>query len=292
MTLLLLGAQQGPAAAGAAGAIGTPQSFGSIFFVTYVTDPSGASTIEWVGSAMIWFLILLSVTNVALIALLWVRHRRAAILPEAFSDEVAVLVEAGRYREALELAAGEASDFSRLLHAGLSQAPQGWAAMVRTVEQTSEELAVARFRTVESLNILGQVSPMIGLFGTVYGMIMAFQAIASTGGNADPVVLAGGIGTALVTTFWGLLIAIPALSAYATIRNRVDAVSTEATRRVEEMLGAFAPRGPASGTAGGASGAGGAGAAGLAGGTGGADAGAGAPASGAGSAAGPGSIVP
>ena len=215
------------------------QSFGSIFFVTYAVDAAGQSRIEWIGSGLIWFLILLSVVNVGLMVLLAARNRRTGILPETFADRVRELVESGRGTEAESLVEAESSDFSRMLGAGLSQRSQGLASMVRTVEQASEELAVARFRSIEALNILGQVSPMIGLFGTVYGMIMAFQSIASSGGSADPVVLAGGIGTALVTTFWGLLIAIPALAAYATIRNKVDALSTEATRRVEEILGRF-----------------------------------------------------
>ena len=94
--------------------------------------------------------------------------------------------------------------------------------MLRAAEQAGEEVAVKRFRRLEMLNVLGQVSPMIGLFGTVYGMIVAFQTIAGTGGNADPVMLASGIGTALVTTFWGLLIAIPALIFWRYFRARVD----------------------------------------------------------------------
>ena len=65
--------------------------------------------------------------------------------------------------------------------------------------------------------------------------------IAGTGGNADPVMLASGIGTALVTTFWGLLIAIPALSAYAAIRNTVDAATLECVRRVERAIARFRP---------------------------------------------------
>jgi biopolymer transport protein ExbB len=73
---------------------------------------------------------------------------------------------------------------------------------------------------------------MIGLFGTVYGMIVAFQAVAASGGQADPALLAGGIGTALVTTFWGLIVAVPALLAYALLRNRVDAVLADALDRV------------------------------------------------------------
>ena len=110
------------------------------------------------------------------------------------------------------------------------------------MEQTSDELTTNRLRRIEYLNVLGQVSPMIGLFGTVYGMILAFQAIVATGGNADPVMLAGGISTALTTTFWGLVVAIPALAGYAIVRNRIDAHTTEATLAAEELLNHFRPR--------------------------------------------------
>ena len=216
------------------------QSLGSIFFISASTDAEGVRHIEWVGSSLIWFLILLSVVNVGLIVTLARRSRRSGILPESFADRLRDLAASGRGSEAVALASAEASDFSRMLTAGAQHRGQGLPAMVRTVEQASEELTVARFRSIEALNILGQVAPMIGLFGTVYGMIIAFQAISATQGGADPAVLAGGIGTALVTTFWGLLVAIPALAGYAGLRNKVDALATEATRRVEEMLGDLA----------------------------------------------------
>ena len=63
----------------------------------------------------------------------------------------------------------------------------------------------------------------------------------ASGGNADPVALAGGIGTALVTTFWGLLVAIPAMAGYAMLRNRVDALEGEAEGRVLEFVEQFNP---------------------------------------------------
>ena len=83
---------------------------------------------------------------------------------------------------------------------------------------------------------------MLGLFGTVYGMILAFQSIVSSGGNADPVLLAGGIGTALVTTFWGLVVAIPALSGYAVLRGRLDAALAEALSVAENFVERFRPK--------------------------------------------------
>jgi biopolymer transport protein ExbB len=83
---------------------------------------------------------------------------------------------------------------------------------------------------------------MIGLFGTVYGMILAFQSIVVAGGNADPVLLAGGISTALTTTFWGLVVAIPALAGYGIIRNKIDELTTEATLTAQELVNQFRPK--------------------------------------------------
>ena len=225
-----------PAAHAAAG-----QGFGSIFFYTLETGPDGQSRIEWVGSAMIWLLIALSVLNVSMMGALWSINRRRRILPERFAGTVEAMLASGDDGEAVRLVSAEASDYSLVMRSALEQAPAGHAAMLRAAEQVGEESAVRRFRRLEMLNVLGQVSPMIGLFGTVYGMIVAFQTIAGTGGNADPVMLASGIGTALVTTFWGLLIAIPALSAYAALRNTVDAATLECVRRVERAIARFRP---------------------------------------------------
>ncbi|MCA9284114.1 MAG: MotA/TolQ/ExbB proton channel family protein [Phycisphaerales bacterium] len=210
--------------------------FASAFFVSWSYDAGGTRSIEWIGSGIIWLLLLLSVGNIGLIGNLFLVHQRRAIAPEGVVSEVRRLMSQGKFREAIELTAREGSFFSRVLHAGLGEASLGLSAIVRRVEETSDELTLRMLRRVEHLNVLGQVSPMIGLFGTVYGMILAFRSIVASGGNADPVLLAAGIGTALITTFWGLVVAIPALSAYALIRNRIDELTGEATLQAEDLL--------------------------------------------------------
>ena len=111
--------------------------------------------------------------------------------------------------------------------------------MVMAMEDAADEETAKRLRKVDFLNVVGQLAPMAGLFGTVYGMILAFQSIVSAGGNADPVLLAGGIGTALVTTFWGLVVAIPALMGYAVIRNRILNASEEVIAEVTKLIRPF-----------------------------------------------------
>lgn len=220
-------------------------SFASVFFISWNYTPDGQRSLEWVGSAIIWLLLLLSVGNLGLIGHLFLTYQRRSIAPEGVVSEVRRLMTQGKFREAIDLTAREGSFFSQVLHAGLGEASHGLAAIIRRVDETSNEYAVRMLRRVEYLNVLGQVAPMLGLFGTVYGMILAFRSIVGTGGNADPVLLAAGIGTALVTTFWGLLIAIPALAAYALLRNRIDELTAEATLQAEDLLNMLRPRGAA-----------------------------------------------
>ena len=217
-------------------------SFAEQFFIARKTDPGREKRIEILGSLIIWFLLGLSVVSIGLIGNLALANQRKTILPADVVAQARRLLSDGEYRRVLELTEQDGSFFSRVLRAALSQANHGFGAVIRSLEQTSDELTTIRLRRLEYLNVVGQVSPMIGLFGTVYGMILAFQAIVVAGGNADPVLLAGGISTALTTTFWGLVVAIPALAGYGIIRNKIDELTTEATMAAEELVNQFRPK--------------------------------------------------
>ena len=214
-----------------------------IFFYSFSTLPDGSQHIEWLGSMMIWLLIAMSVVSVGLISSALLSHRRRVIVPQAVAEAFLRACTTGSQGDARALAAADGSDFSRMAIAALDTLPLGRSGAVDAAEQVAEECAARRFRTIEMLNVLAQISPMIGLFGTVYGMIVAFQTVAGTGGQADPALLAGGIGTALVTTFWGLVVAIPALLTYATVRNWIDALIAEALEITLRATAASAARG-------------------------------------------------
>jgi len=92
------------------------------------------------------------------------------------------------------------------------------------------------------LNIIGNVAPMLGLLGTVLGMILAFNEIVSARGIPSPVQLADSIGIALVTTFWGLIVAVPALAVYSFMRNRIDGLSAETALAAQELIGMVCPQ--------------------------------------------------
>lgn len=217
---------------------GEPRSFAAAFFLSRKADGS----IEILGSMIIWFLLALSMLSIGLMGHMALTNQRKSIVPDGVVDEVGRLLRDSKFKEAIELTGGDQSFFSRVLHGGLVEANNGFGAMIRGIELVSDEETTLRLRRIEYLNVLGQVTPMIGLFGTVYGMIRAFQAIVVHGGSPDPTALAGGIGTALTTTFWGLIVAIPALAAYAIIRNRIDALTTEATHDAEQLINQFRPK--------------------------------------------------
>ncbi len=196
---------------------------------------------SFLGTAIIWFLLLLSAGSFGLMGFMWLNNRRINILPDGIVEKAKQLITERKYRDLLNLVSNEESYFSHVLASSLREASHGYAAMVRAMEQASDEFTTRRLRRIEVLNVIGNVAPMIGLFGTVFGMILTFQAIVASGGRPDPVDLAGGIGTALTTTFWGLVVAIPSLAGYALIRNNIDTLTSEASLTVGEIVNQFRP---------------------------------------------------
>jgi len=194
------------------------------------------------GGLITWLVLIpMSMATGALVTQGLINIRRAAFMPEPVREEIQQRFDQRQYRDAVNYTAEEPSPLSHVVHAGLSEAAGGYPAMTEAISQAGEERTVRALRRVEYLNLIGNISPMVGLFGTVFGMIKAFNAIVEVGGAPEPQKLADGISTALVTTFWGLLIAIPALFFYSLFRNRIEALSEECIAAAEEMLAVFKP---------------------------------------------------
>ena len=211
----------------------TKQSFWDI--VTLATF----STV--IGCIDIMLIFLASIAGVALIIEHALTIRRDVMLPELTVAQIKTMFDERRFREALEFCQSDPSYVASVVHAGLIDAANGYPAMEKAMGDASEERSARLFRKIEYLNLLGNVTPMLGLFGTVYGMMEAFSTIASSGGTARPADLAGGIMVALFSTFLGLFAAIPALVGYAIFKNRIDQFSIEATLVAEELLANFKP---------------------------------------------------
>lgn len=125
---------------------------------------------------------------------------------------------------------------ARVLRAALERLPYGRPAVEAAFEEATLYEQESLTRGLRPLGIIAQIAPMLGLLGTVTGMIISFSEIARFG-SGDPSLLATGIGQALVTTAAGLIVAIPVLVAHGYLASRVEKILSEIDRRREELMG-------------------------------------------------------
>ncbi len=189
-----------------------------------------------VGVAILLVLFALSVAAAYLVFDQIMTLRRGEVLPEGVSDGVRQSLLTGRIPEADAGCRRNPSVLSVVLLAGLSEIELGWRDVEKSVEDALAEQAARLMRRIEYLSVIGNIAPMVGLLGTVTGMVFAFQQVATTRGAAGAGDLAEGIYQALVTTVAGLIVAIPSLAAYAVCRNRVDALIAEVAFQSQHAL--------------------------------------------------------
>jgi len=233
------GGDGGAAAAPAAAASSTPEATtggaSSSFFEQFFWSS------DILGLIIIWLLLFMSAMSIGFSIKLFMTYRRASVVPSDTSEAVEALLADKKYRDAIEYVNADNSYLGKLVAAALGEASAGYNAMERAIEEEGDYETARMLRPIEYLNVLGNIAPMLGLFGTVYGMILAFQQLVAAGGKPDPASLAAGISTALVTTFWGLVVAMPALAVYALVRNKVDALTTEGIVVAADLIRPFKP---------------------------------------------------
>ena len=193
-----------------------------------------------------WTIVICSVIAVTLIIQASLRARRTVLLPEESIAETERLINEKQYRELIEFTETDDSFVSRTLNPALKRAPSS-SEMRESLEASAGDQTAEEFRKLEYINILANVGPLLGLLGTVIGIMDAFLEMRRAGGTADVSALAGGISTALGTTMLGLILAIPALIAYGVLRNRVDRLTTEGSLLAEEFLLMIKPDGKGGG---------------------------------------------
>lgn len=181
-------------------------------------------------------ILLMSIAAVSLIVDHFLHVRLSQLMPE---DEMIVarnLVETRRVRDCYDKLSARPSMFAHVLCAGLRHARHGFEAMFQATQDKSAELTGQMFRRVEYLSIIGHLGVLMGLLGTVLGMIFAFAAMHAAHGAAKPEDLALGISLALVNTFLGLALSIVALGFFGVCRNRVDAATMSVAVSAMDVL--------------------------------------------------------
>ncbi|MEM8680644.1 MAG: MotA/TolQ/ExbB proton channel family protein, partial [Planctomycetota bacterium] len=190
----------------------------------------------WVGTTIVLLLLVLSFTALYLIIEQFLFLRRSQLVSREVRDRIRALIDEGRVSQACEACANRNDTLAQVLGHALREADGGWSAVEKAAEDALAHEASRIGRRAEYLAVIGNLAPMVGLLGTVTGMIFAFQKVATTQGSAGAADLAEGIYQALVTTVCGLLVAIPSLGAYAVLRNRADTIVAEAAFAVAYVL--------------------------------------------------------
>jgi biopolymer transport protein ExbB len=186
-----------------------------------------------------YVIVLMSVVALALIIENFMTIKREKLAPPDLLDELEALFDAENFQEAVELCEQEKNYLTNCVGAGLSKLGHSFETMQTALREMQTEESVKLFQKIGWLSLISAMAPMMGLFGTVTGMFVTFGAIAAAGGSVSPQLLAGGIKMALITTIFGLTVAIPVGVAFYTLRNRVIKTSTEINAISEDLFERF-----------------------------------------------------
>lgn len=188
-----------------------------------------------------YFIVAGSIVTLALIVEHFIVVRRSSIAPPDQVRRSKSQIEARDFRACLDTLRRSRTFFAQVMTAALHHARHGFDAMHEAALEKSGELSGRMFRKAEYLNIIGNLGPLLGLLGTVWGMIEAFGSLGTGGGQAGAGDLAGGISKALVNTLLGLALAILGIGFFGVCRNRIESLTVAATVDVLDLLEYFRP---------------------------------------------------
>ena len=155
----------------------------------------------------------------------FINLRQGKIMPSGFLMELTSLLEEKKFAEAKALCRENDSSFAHIILSGLREIDSDWDRIEKSIEDTgAREISVFR-QNVRPLKVVSEIAPLIGLLGTIQGMMGAFQNVSSSsGGGSKTEMFAGDIFLALVTTAAGLTVAIPALFLFYFFAARIDKI--------------------------------------------------------------------
>lgn len=192
------------------------------------------------GGLIMWLLVVVSIFTLATIIYLIIAHRSEAIVPNALRRDVVEKIRVGQLVEARNLCDDKPCAYSYIAEAAISKvlfdSERNQQAIESVIAGEGERQASKINSAAQWLLDISTIAPMIGLFGTVVGMLRAFSALGEGVAAAKPVYLAQGVSQALVTTIAGLCVAIPALICYSFFRRRAERRVSDLERSANEIV--------------------------------------------------------
>jgi biopolymer transport protein ExbB len=185
-----------------------------------------------------YFTIFLSFVGIGVAIEHFINVRMEVLMPPVVLEQVEQLFEEGEYEEAMQICETQPSYFTNILAAALPKVGTGYENIEKAFDQANDDEAVKLFTKISHINYLANVAPMLGLLGTVTGMMMAFAEIAGAT-TPDPQELAKGIQQAIVTTVIGLTVSIPMSALFHFFRFRVINLVTDISGHARDLIERF-----------------------------------------------------
>lgn len=221
-------ASKGDAPAADAGATKAPESKSYLKWAIEASGPIG------------FVLLLISVYMSALIIKLFLEFRMTEAVPPALVEKLETAIKEKKFQEAYDACRESESFLAKLVRTGVAALPNGRAEAKEAMSDVQEEIVTGYEAKVGYLAIIGQLGPMIGLVGTIMGMIESFQTIAtSVGAQARPDEIARGISMALFITLEGISLSVPAIFFFAFFRNRIAQLAVESSKVADRTITAL-----------------------------------------------------
>jgi len=185
-------------------------------------------------------ILLLSFYFVATVVRLFLVLRESVAAPPELIEQIDALFQKRDFRELYQVLKKDGSFLGCILAAGMSKLANGIQEARNTLDRASDAATITMEKSCSMLAVLGTLGPMIGLLGTLQGMIHSFSAIGESETQVKASLVAVGISQALVLTFEGVLLSVPSIYFYALFRNRVATISANTTLLADNILGRMA----------------------------------------------------
>jgi biopolymer transport protein ExbB len=187
-----------------------------------------------------FFILCLSIYFVATVCRLFWEFRLAVAVPPEIVGRCQELMQQRDFKGIFTVVKEDDSMFSRLLTTGIGELPNGLAEARDVMERLGESIQVEMEKKISILAVLGTLGPMIGLLGTLLGMMMSFGEIARSDVQMKSSKVAEGISTALLLTFEGVSLSVPSIYFFSLFRNRMSVITTTASLEADQFLRHFA----------------------------------------------------
>lgn len=181
-------------------------------------------------------LVLGSVVSLTVIFSVAFELRESRVLPRSTTNVLRDLVRSQRFDDLRDACISHDTFVARILLAAMDQKGRSRESIREAAELAAAEESARCFRRLEVLNVIGNLGPLVGLAGTVWGMVIAFTSLGKAGGDATATSLSEGIAKALFHTLLGLLLAIPCLLMYGLYRPVVDRICMKGISIASELV--------------------------------------------------------